>query len=789
MSFLTPLFLVALVGLAGPVLLHLTRQERGRPVSFPSLMFLQKIPFQETSRRRIRHWLLLCLRLAALGLLVAAFARPFVTGGRLALVGGPAAEEVAILLDRSWSMEAEGRWEQAVEAAREVTAGLRPRDRASLIVFDESPALLHRSVAEPERIRAALDTMATTSLATRLAPAVKLAATTLAASELPRRRMVLISDFQRTAWLPDPDAKLPEGVVVESVAVGGEGPGAGEGPFRPDAAESGAAGEDGAAGAARNGGGRAGRPPANLALADLEIGRQGAGARERVTVSARLINTGAEAAQADVVLAIDEIDFATVSVSVPADGAAPVAFEPFTLTARFTRGSVRIAEPSGGALAPDDRLSFVASPGGDLAVVIVDPLGTGDANLYLRGALGIAEGAGFAASVVRGVPGEAGLAAAAVVVLNGGPFPGGASGNRLRAFVEEGGGLLQVLGERSSVPSVHADFLPASVGAVSDAGRERRLGFVDYDHAVFEAFRGPRSGDFSRASFHRTRSLAATDGQVLARFDDGSPALIEGRRGRGRILVWASGLDRFWNDLALQPVFLPFVHRLTRHLGGRGEAPAWHLAGSTVNVAALAEAAGAGEIPEGAVAMEPGGGSVELGRAGGGASAGSGDRAAEGDAGEGDAAERDVAEAVTSDAIGGFAQVGDAGGTVLTLDRAGIWEIRPPGQRPDHPFALAVNVDIAESDLTRLDIEAFQAAVGGAARLAGGPGADGEGDGEDGSDGSGGSRAASGLPDVPAQDIERGQGFWRYLLAAAFLLMASETMLSNRLSRERIKEG
>lgn len=691
MSFLTPLFLIALAGLVGPILLHLTRQERGRPVRFPSLMFLEKIPFQEKSRRRIRHWLLLIVRLAALGLLIAAFARPFVRGGRLAAVGGPAAEEVVIMLDQSWSMEMGDNWDEAVSRARSVVGALRPRDRVSLIAFSETPTLLHRSISEPARINAALDTLSTTSLATRFAPAVKLAASTLAASNLSRQRVVLISDFQRTGWRPDPDATLPEGVVVESVAVGGE--------------ES-----------------------ANLALVDLELGRQGAGARERVTVGARVVNTGEEEVAADVLLLIDEIEVETATVTVPGGGAAAVGFAPFTLTAPFTRGELRLAEEADEGLEQDNTLSFVASPGGDLGVVIADPLGAGDSNLYLRGALQIAEGAGFAASVARAVPDEDRLAGTEVVILNGGAFPGGAAGDRLRAFVEGGGGLLFVLGERSTVPAVHADFLPAAVGGVVEGGGERHLGFVDYDHAVFEAFRGPRSGDFSRASFYRTRALTATDGEVLARFDDGAAALIEGRRGQGRVMIWATGLDRFWNNLALQPVYLPFVHRVTWHLGGRGEVPAWHLAGSTVNVAGLAESAGVLEIPEGAVAMEPGGGSVPLG----------------------------------------------GGESVLKLDRRGIWEIRPPGQRPDHPLALAVNVDVAESDLTQLDVEAFQAAVGGAATLV---------------DGGGGSGDGEAAADIAGEDFEKSQAFWRYILAAVFLLMASETMLSNRLSRDRIKEG
>ncbi|MDE2876934.1 MAG: BatA domain-containing protein [Gemmatimonadota bacterium] len=691
MGFLTPLFLVGLAGLAVPVLIHLTRQEKGKSLGFPSLMFLRRIPFEETSRRRIRHWLLLVMRLAALGLLVAAFARPFVRGGALASVGGPGPEEVVILLDRSYSMDLGDNWARAVDHAKGVAAALRTQDRVSLVTFSETPHLLHRSISDPARVAATLDTLRTGSLATRIGPAIKLARSTLAASERPRQRVVLISDFQRPGWRPDPDATLPAGVTLEPVVIGGEN-------------------------------------AANLALTDLELGRESAGNRERVTVSARLINTGDTESTTEVTLAVNDTDVGTATVTTPAGGAAPFTFDPFTLTHPFTRGEVRVAEAPGTGLGEDNALHFVASPGGDLSVLIVDPLGGGDSNLYLRGALGIAEGAGFATVLTRGAPRESQLAAADVVVLNGAPFPGGSAGDRLRAFVEEGGGLLLVLGQRTTVPSVHAEFLPATVGPVTEGTGERRLGFVDYDHAVFEAFMGPRSGDFSQAAFYRTRRLDVTDGRVTAQFDDGTPALVEGRRGKGRILVWATGLDRFWNNLALQPVYLPFVHRVTRFLGGRGEIPPWHTAGSTVNLSALATAGVPLEIPPGAVAMEPGGGSVAL----------------------------------------------DPATSLLRLESRGIWEIRPPGERPEHPMAVAANVDVTESDLARMDIEEFVAAVGG--ETAGGTAGDDS------------TTADAAAVDPQAADFESRQSFWRYLLAAVFLLMVSETVLANRLSRHRIKE-
>src|ERR671935_2626852 len=104
MGFVAPLILGALAALAIPVLIHLIQREKKRVVEFPSLMFLRRIPYQSVRRRRIRHWPLLLLRLAAIALVVLAFARPFVrrTATPATATG---AREVAILIDRSYSME------------------------------------------------------------------------------------------------------------------------------------------------------------------------------------------------------------------------------------------------------------------------------------------------------------------------------------------------------------------------------------------------------------------------------------------------------------------------------------------------------------------------------------------------------------------------------------------------------------------------------------------------------------------------------------------------------------
>ena len=66
MAFLAPLFFAALLSLAVPVIIHLTQREKKQVIEFPSLMFLQRIPYQSVRRRRIRDWPLLAMRLAAI---------------------------------------------------------------------------------------------------------------------------------------------------------------------------------------------------------------------------------------------------------------------------------------------------------------------------------------------------------------------------------------------------------------------------------------------------------------------------------------------------------------------------------------------------------------------------------------------------------------------------------------------------------------------------------------------------------------------------------------------------
>jgi Mg-chelatase subunit ChlD len=130
--------------------------------------------------------------------LAAAFARPVLTRARRAAETG--GTEVVVLLDRSLSMRYGARWATAQDAVRKRIAALGRDDRLTLVPFDLRAAALNEPSADAAMLRAALDGLKPVDAGTRLAPAVAVARRALGISRLPRREVMVVSDFQRSSW-------------------------------------------------------------------------------------------------------------------------------------------------------------------------------------------------------------------------------------------------------------------------------------------------------------------------------------------------------------------------------------------------------------------------------------------------------------------------------------------------------------------------------------------------------------------------------------------------------------
>src|ERR1041385_498681 len=219
MSFLSPFLLVGLGTIAVPIIVHLIQRERKRVIEFPSLMFVQKIPYQSVRRRRIRHWSLLLMRCAALLLIVAAFARPFLKQGVIAAAAVGGTREIVILLDHSASMGYGDHWQKAKDAAHQAVSSLSNNDKATLVLFSRNAEESMRATSDRARLDVAIDNAKVDADSTRYGPALKLAESILLRSTARRRDAVLISDFQRAGWTGSEDVHFPEGYVVTPVSV------------------------------------------------------------------------------------------------------------------------------------------------------------------------------------------------------------------------------------------------------------------------------------------------------------------------------------------------------------------------------------------------------------------------------------------------------------------------------------------------------------------------------------------------------------------------------------------
>lgn len=627
MSFLAPLFFAGLAALGIPVLIHLIQRERKNVVQFPSLMFVRRIPYSSIRRRRIHNWALLLLRLAALLLIISAFARPFLRSASLVAAAGGARDAI-ILLDRSYSMGHGDQWERAKQAATDAVDKLADGDRGTLVLFDGTAEVAVQPTNEKGRLRSEVTAATLSAGATRFSPALKLAGSLLAGSTMPRREVILISDFQRSGWSPGEGLRLPTGTVLTPVSV--------------------------QAGTVKN-----------LAVTPVTIQRDSASGQDRVTVTAGVLNRSGEVVtDLPIALELDGHVAQSAKVTVQPNGSASTTFPPSTLSSPNTRGVVRIGDDG---LARDNAFYFVLSPPRPVTVTVVGSArASRDTMLYLTRALAIGDNPRFEVGTraIDDLSDEV-LAKSRLVILND-ASPTDAIAARLKRYVENGGGLLVVYGAQAAWPTSAADLLPATpLGTIDRSrGSAASLGNLEYGHAVFEPFRAPRSGDFSAARFYSYRSVApAKDALTLARFDDGAPAVMERAVGRGRVLLWTSTLDLFWNDLALKPVYLPFVHQLARRLADYRERANWATVGQVIDLSQE------GDPTKQRVALAPGGQRLPL---------------------EGDT------------------------GRVLDLTEQGYYEIREQGRQSQAVAVVASNVELAESDRTAVDpAEIVAAVVGG----------------------------------------------------------------------------
>lgn len=322
---------------------------------------------------------------------------------------------------------------------------------------------------------------------------------------------------------------------------------------------------------------------ANASIAAVSLARKALGAGDAVELTSRIVNTG-PLPIVDTTLAMDvngqERERRILSL---APGESHDAVFRLVLAADELL-PVRI-HLSDDALQADNSFHLLVNGPTPIATLLVEERSAApNKGLHLRHALGQGDSPGFRidsrfVSQLRGSD----IANADVIVIDDAPIPGGSLGDDLRRFLHSGGGLLIVAAGRTkgTWPGGEQGIVPGELGppirrSGSQMGSQMgRLARMNDLHPALAAFAGADSGDLSAAQISRYRRLTGVaDNAVLARYDDGNVALAERVVGHGRVLVVTTTLDPSWNTLALQPAYLPFLQETLKYLASH--VPATH---------------------------------------------------------------------------------------------------------------------------------------------------------------------------------------------------------------------
>ncbi|MCB1126531.1 MAG: BatA domain-containing protein, partial [Verrucomicrobiae bacterium] len=195
--------LAALPLIALPVIIHLIHQRRHRTVPWAAMMFLLQAKQMNQGMARLRHLLILLMRMAAVGALIFALSRPL-AGGWWGGIGMTEADATLILLDRSASMETQDL--QTGESRRSTALGklaaLLDGERAGgrLVLIDSADDTV-RTLESP-RALADLPFTSATATSADLPGMLERALAHLTANDAGRADVWICSDLAENDWDP-----------------------------------------------------------------------------------------------------------------------------------------------------------------------------------------------------------------------------------------------------------------------------------------------------------------------------------------------------------------------------------------------------------------------------------------------------------------------------------------------------------------------------------------------------------------------------------------------------------
>jgi len=562
MSFLNPLLLLGVLGIALPILAHLLNRHQVKRTDWAAMRFLNRSVRVRSRQLRLRDLLLLLMRCLAVLLLVLGLARPFLASDGSGLAGfGAARAGVVIAIDASCSMQrSEGnstRFQQALAKAEVIAGTIRQGDPISLVLLGSEHRVVARNVAfDRATFSAWLADQQATFESLDLDSLPKFLGELSAELKSPQREIYIITDLLEQQWQPRAEylnasfRELTGGAAVLLVPVTG--------------------GSE------------------NLAITELELVsgvlRKDTTARYRATIH----NFGENVVQNVKVSGLMN-DISVDSKVIPNIG--PGTSETVSLFMPFRdAGAVRIAATlDDDALLADNSRRAVAVIRDQVSVLCVDGDSVvGTSSLLIAAALqshrsfGSQDDLAVKSVSWTDLPSQD-LQRYDLVVLADVPDITPEQALAFESYVREGRGLIWFAGDRikasawneRSVLSKDTFLLPAvieeSIETTDAMGVGRPLDPSLVNHPVCRSLGTLAEDLLSEARFHKVLQVnpAATSTKVLALAGSDLPILLGHSLGRGKVFMFTTSAGAAWNNMGVTPIFPLLLQQMVTYLTAR----------------------------------------------------------------------------------------------------------------------------------------------------------------------------------------------------------------------------
>ncbi|GAB1267105.1 BatA domain-containing protein [Aurantivibrio infirmus] len=572
MAFLAPLFLFGLFAVLIPLAIHLIRRDKPPKVVFSTLRFFKKTTRKQFLFQKFQQWLLMLLRALAVCLIAFAFARPFMNES-LSGWANLAPRSVVVLVDVSMSMGYEDNLDKAKQNAKRLVNSLAPGDEASIILFSETAETVHGLTGDLASLTVAIDGVNSTSFqGTRYFPAIRLADEVLADSQFDRKEIVLISDFQENGMVDfDENWKLKPGVdfVTDDVSE---------------------------------------KSTSNLAITGVKSPAYLRGENQQEELFVRVRSMGSvRQNRAEIIVSIDDKEQLRKVVDLQ-DQSESVVSVPITFSDAGSHvGKISVLDSR---FTLDNDFYFTVDVLPKIKVLVVNGESSNnwfdDESHWFELAVNSAQESPFEVTDIE----QAQLSQRqldehnVVVLLNTGELSN-RQANALTSYVEQGGSILFAPGDRVQAGEFNRQFASISPATIIDRGNLSANDYlliadVEKRHPILR----PLEVDWSVRFDGHWATKPDESADVLMRFDNSSPTLIERQVGKGRTILFASSLDMEWNNLPLQGMYLPFVHEILKYLAHTPEKKPSYVVGEKVTLP--------DSIPTSANVLDPFGARVAL---------------------------------------------------------------------------------------------------------------------------------------------------------------------------------